>query len=59
MHSYIDIDSNNKTYLCFEFTYRELKILYNNKTFIERMTKIYFPGKVEMIASYPHLAEVL
>ncbi len=59
MHCYTDIDANDKTYLCFEFTYSELKIWYDNKSSIERMTKVYLPNKEEMIAAYPHLTEII
>jgi len=59
MHSYISIGNDNKHYWCINFTDQELKIWYNNKEFMERKTRVYLPSKEEIIAAYPHLAEVL
>jgi hypothetical protein len=59
MHCYIAKGTDNKDYWCIDFTLHELKIWYDNKPFIERMTKTYLPSKEEMILALPHLAEVL
>ena len=59
MHCYIDKDTDNKHYWCINFTHQELKIWYDDKEVMERMTKVYLPSKKETIAAQPHLAKVL
>ena len=59
MHCYIDKDTDGKAYWCVTFTPKELKIWYDDKETMERMTKTYLPSKEETIAVMPHLAEVL
>ena len=50
---------DEKPFLCFTFTNETLKIWYDDKEVMERMTKVYLPNKEEMIAAYPHLTEIL
>jgi hypothetical protein len=50
--------ANGKTYVALVMSYGELKIYYDYKSSIERMTKVYLPSKEELVAAHPNLMMV-